>query len=249
MRKTDNILFFCIMFLLYPFFWLYEQIGATLFWILILCCFVGFFYYWKKKSLVEKIIQKKPRQLQHSLDEKTFYKQFFSACWDTINLPSAHPDVMRNSSLYYMSHPLNRQHAECIRNLQIIRDSIDIVRKSKNEDTIKERMQVLHQLYDEAGAMSYLFKPHDFQKLEKRFNELVSPLYTTIYLGVSEGYIIKMESVKTDKTKLKYLLKAIKIIESGLFDDNSNKDILRKVLSDLKEHPLYLEEINNSSAK
>ncbi|MBF7683928.1 hypothetical protein I2F27_11420 [Acinetobacter sp. B5B] len=247
MKNKTNPIFFTLLIILYPFIWLYEQIGATLFWALILCCIIASFFYWQSKKSTNQPRSAQGENLNQphiNTDPDVFYASFNSECWHTINLPTAHPDTMRSANIHFMSHPLNQKHAECLRLIQIIRDSIDILNKTQNEDTAVSRMQVIQEMYDEVIAMSYLFKPKDFQRIEERFAELILPLHTIIYLNIAQGHVNKMESVKTDKTKLKYLLKAIESIEYGMNDYDANIEILQTMLDDLKAHPLYLKRIH-----
>ncbi|WP_151710080.1 hypothetical protein [Acinetobacter brisouii] len=242
--------------------WLFENIGKTLIGLLVIGGVWGcILVYKKRKQKLNKakhpviyVGQAKSNHVQpqkieiiepysdadYSRDSKIFYKQFVSECWETLNTPSPHPDVARANGLYFMQHPLNERHSEIIRALQIIRESIDIVMQSTKEKTIAGRMDVIAQCYETLQVLQYLFSDsRDYDQIHERLAELIQPIHTTVYLNIAQGHINKMESVKTDKTKTKYLGLAVEALELGLNDADSDQKILQDQIAKLKTHELY----------
>lgn len=238
--------------------------GIMIYWILIFGCLILFFIfkkiYKKRKNLKEHPIiyvkrsEDKPSNVKtvvqqtytpysqddYIRDKQIFYREFVDECWRTIHEPSPHPDVSKESGLYFMQHSLSAGHAEYIRSLQIIRNSIDIIMESKKESTINSRMEVIAEHYQKMQDMSYLFdRRNDYERIHERFAELIKFIHIAVYVNIAQGYIEKMESVKTDKTRKKYLLLAIEALENGLNDTDADHDVLHALIAEMKSNELH----------
>jgi hypothetical protein len=247
-----------------PFFWLYEYLGKTIFFSLVICVLAWFCFSLYKKRKQRLIEEKHPvihvraatpsqstvqsyqtsepqyTHQQFMNDSTKFYKEFIDECWNTINNPTPHPDVYRVRNLYFMQHPMCDRHAECIRCLQIIRNSIDIVMESSKEQTIVSRMGVIAECYEELQELQHIFtNSHDYNRIHMRFAELTKQIHTTTYLNIAQGHAKKMESVKTDKTKAKYLGLAIETLELGLSDPDAQHQVLQELIDKFKSYDLY----------
>jgi len=104
-----------------------------------------------------------------------------------------------------------------IRNLQIIRDSIEIALTSKKKDTAQSRMDTLLERYEEIRAeQSGLVSMEVMNEISSVIQDTKYQFHTMLYLNTATGYMDKIEKLKTNKSKEKYLDQAIEALQEGL---------------------------------
>jgi len=119
-----------------------------------------------------------------------------------------------------------------IRNLQILRDSIEIALSSKKRDTAISRMATVLERYDEiTQEQAALVKPETMHEITKVVKETEKEFYTKLYQNVATAHLEKAEKLKTKKSKFKYLQMAKEALLEGLEDDRSRKDVLEQMLA------------------
>ncbi|EIM63788.1 hypothetical protein [Desulfobacter postgatei] len=140
-----------------------------------------------------------------------------------------HPDEDRkiNSKLARS----NFHRAALIRNLQIIRDSIDIALSSKKRDTAESRMNLLLERFEEIKKeQSALISFEVFDEISNVIQKTSIEFNTKLYYNIAVGYIEKAESLKTKKSKEKYLDLAKDILDEGIEKGKGNGEELKRVL-------------------
>ena len=96
--------------------------------------------------------------------------------------------------------------AQLIRNLQILRDSIDLSLSSKKHDTAISRIDTLKEKFEDISQNQRPIISEDlFKEIETTVSNALGDFNTAFYVNVATGHIEKADSLKTDKPKLKCL--------------------------------------------
>ncbi len=179
----------------YPFVWLYEQIGAVGLGICVVGL-IGAFVYWHLH---------RAKQDQKAFDELVLY-------------------VLHNRMPPDEAQKLNRTlskknfpRAALIRNLQIIRDSIEISLSSKKRATAESRAQSVAELQKEIQAeQARLVSDSVLNEINRVCADALKDFNTKLFINIANGHVEKAESLKTDKSKTKYLGLAAETLEEGI---------------------------------
>ncbi len=131
----------------------------------------------------------------------------------------------------------NFPRATFIRNLQIIRDSIEIALSSKIRDTAESRMTLLNKCYQEILVkQTHLVSAPIFEEIQRTVQQAERDFHTRLYINVAYGYIEKVQKLKTAKSKLKNITQAIVTlnegIATGLGDSHELKSVLKLAQSE-----------------
>jgi len=151
-----------------------------------------------------------------------------------------HPDEAKKMNLQLARSNFSR--SALIRNLQIIRDSIEIALTSKKRDTAESRMNTLLERFEEIQReQSSLVSAEVHDEIERVIQETRKEFQTKLFLNVATGHMEKAESSKTSKTKEKYFDLAIEVLKEGLEKGSGNEADLRTVLSQVEQAKSKLE--------
>jgi len=121
--------------------------------------------------------------------------------------------------------------AELIRDLQIIRDSIDIALASKKRDTAESHMELVVETWKTAEAECSGVVPQDVvQSVREIIADAQRRLQTCLYVNVARGYLDKAKTLKTAKGREGHLSQAREAILEGLGKPDSNKGELRELM-------------------
>ena len=151
-----------------------------------------------------------------------------------------HPDEAKKMNLQLARSNFSR--SALIRNLQIIRDSIEIALTSKKRDTAESRMNTLLERFEEIQReQSSLVSAEVHDEIERVIQETRKEFQTKLFLNVATGHKEKAESSKTSKTKEKYFDLAIEVLKEGLEKGSGNEADLRTVLSQVEQAKSKLE--------
>lgn len=113
--------------------------------------------------------------------------------------------------------------------LHHLRESFYIILNSKNQETIKTRIEfVIERLHD---LKSMNIPKDELEKIEKKFNELFKKAQTTRYTNQLEAYIDKINTLKTKKAKEKYYMLAKDLIQEA----KTNKETEQVKISDIEQ--------------
>ncbi len=119
------------------------------------------------------------------------------------------------------------QKAVLIRDLQIIRESIDIALASKKRDIAESRMKSVVETWKEAEAECSGVVPQSIREIvadaQRRFQ-------TCLYVNIARGYLDKAKTLKTAKAREGHLSQAREAILDGLGMPDSNKGELRELM-------------------
>jgi hypothetical protein len=118
-----------------------------------------------------------------------------------------------------------------IRDLQIIRDSIDIALSSKKRDVAESRMKLLIETWKRAEAECSGVVP---QEAVRSVGEVVADaqrrFQTSLYANIARGYLDKAKTLKTAKAQEGHLSQARAAILEGLGMPDSNKAELGELM-------------------
>lgn len=181
--------------IVYPFVWLYEQIGAVG---LLLCSIsvVATFVYLHIRNV---------KQDQKAFDELVLY---------TLHnrMP---PDEARSINRKLAKENFPR--SALIRNLQIIQDSIEISLSSKKRATAESRAQSVEELHQKIlHEYASLVSERVLTEINHTCNQALSDFNTKLFINISTGHVEKANTLKTDKSKIKYLGLAAEALEEGI---------------------------------
>ncbi|MDR9497654.1 MAG: hypothetical protein RI556_00600 [Hydrogenovibrio sp.] len=199
--------------IIYPFVWVYEQIGT----VGIVVCGVGIialFVYW------------------HIHNEKQNQKAFEELILYTLHnrIP---PDKARRINRKLVKE--NFLKSTLIRNLQIIRDSIEISLSSKKRETAESRAQLVAELHQEImHEQAHLVSKDVLAEINAVCSQALTEFDTKLFINIANGHVEKANSLKTDKSKIKYLGLAIEALEEGISLGRGDLATLQSALADVK---------------
>jgi hypothetical protein len=128
------------------------------------------------------------------------------------------------------------QRAILIRDLQIIRDSIDIALSSKKRDIAESRMKSVVETWKRAEAACLGLVPRDVvQSVREIVAEAQSRFQTSLYANIARGCVDKAKTLKSAKARETHLLLAREAILEGLGMPDSNKGELRELMLAVEE--------------
>lgn len=200
--------------IMFPFIWLYETVGAAFFSLIMLCLIAGGIY------LRRVLLKHRYLELQ-VLALKTIRYPVVTARAKAINmwLAGKYPGCV----------PL-------IRNLQIIRDSLDIALTSKKMDIAESRMKLALDRWQESQQeYGGLLAPETADLIASVIAETHNLYHTTLYLNMAGAHLEKAQNLKTEKGRAKHRDLAKVIIQDGLNDPLSDKAKLTEVLNQVND--------------
>ncbi len=206
--------------IVYPFVWLYEKIGGLGFSLIVVIVIgLGIFYHIGNR-----------RKEQKTFDDLVLY----------VLHNRLHPDEAKKMNLKLARSNFPR--SALIRNLQIIRDSIEIALASKKRDTAEPRMNTLLERFEEIKKeQAGLVSAEVYNEIERIIEETRKEFQTKLFLNLATGHMEKAESLKTKKSKEKYLNLAIVALKEGLEKGLGQETDLRRVLSRAEQAKASLE--------
>ena len=190
--------------------WLREQFGNSGIVLIVVITIICLSLYSRKKN--KKVQQDFDRLALSTLRTKRHWTE----------------DKEINKSL--MRHP----GAPLIRNLQILRDSIEIALTSKKRDTAEQRMNAIPELFEEIKKHATLVSPEVFEEIYKTVYKAQRKFHTSFYINIATGYIESAEKVRTRKTKDKYFTLAAEALKEGLRGGLGNEGELNLLLAGIE---------------
>lgn len=137
----------------------------------------------------------------------------------------------------------NFSKAELIRNLQIFRDSVEIALSSKKRDIAESRMVLAEEKYLYIkNKQSNLVQSEIMAEITSVMEEVEEKFNTNIYNNIALAHLEKANKLKTIKSKNKYLEQAKEILNEGLNNSKSCKSVLIKTLAKVDEAASTLNE-------
>lgn len=125
----------------------------------------------------------------------------------------------------------NFARATLIRSLQIIRDSIEIALSSKVRGTAQSRMILLNKHYQEILAKQmHLVSTPILEEIQRTVQQAERDFHTQLYINIANGYIEKVQKLKTEKSKLKNITQAIITLNEGLAAGQGDSHQLKSML-------------------
>nr|WP_313976116.1 hypothetical protein [uncultured Psychrobacter sp.] len=118
-----------------------------------------------------------------------------------------------------------------IRNLELILESFDIVKKSVNKKTIASRFELIDEKLLGLRQQESYFKPETFNFMNKELVRRRQFIRTLIYVNVAKKQLEKSEEVVRDSTKQKYKNLAIETLKEGLTDPEADHYTLQAMIN------------------
>jgi len=118
-----------------------------------------------------------------------------------------------------------------IRDLEIIRESIDIALASKKRDIAESRMRSVVETWKRAEAECSGLVPQDVvQAVREIVADAQRRFQTCLYVNIARGYLDKAKTLKTAKGRAGRLSQAREAILEGLSMPDSDKGELRQLM-------------------
>lgn len=189
--------------------WLYEkisQIGLGIICSIVFAIMVFYYFYEKKRD----------KEAFNELALHVFNNRFNFIEEKELNLK-----LMKS----------NFKRAEIIRNLQILRDSINTALTSKKREMAEFHFKAFSDLYDEMRQkQSGLVSRETFNEISRIVNKAIDEFHTKMYLNIATSHVEKAETLKTIKSKNRYLSLAKEVLEEGLENARVKASELRNAL-------------------
>lgn len=218
--KKEEVELFGLLLLLgavaYPFFWLYETLGPVGLGLVFIAC-VALFLAWKKRQTNKQ---------QKAFEDLVLY---------VLN-NRLHPDEAKTINKQLVK--IHFDWSALIRNLQIIRDSIEIALASKKRATAESRRDVLLDRFADINhSQSHLISESVFTEIEQVVNDFLKALPARLALNEAKALMDKSRTLKTEKSRKKYLGLAIESLEQGVAEGGFIEDVakLRDLLDNLHQ--------------
>lgn len=125
----------------------------------------------------------------------------------------------------------------CLRELQIIVESLDVVKDTHHLDTAQSRLDLARNKLEIIRQQAFIFDKTTFEAITSKLIVEFKKAHTCVYTNIFNVHIRKSDTVKRQSTKDKYLTKAREVVEAGLTDQLSDKYELNKLLSRLNKAP------------
>lgn len=199
--------------IIYPFVWLHGQIGGLGIGVLV-ALLIGAGIYRHIRS---------ERKDQEAFDKLVFYVLHN-------RIP---PDEAKkiNQNLSKSNFP----RSALIRNLQIISDSIEIALTSKKRETAESRMDTVLELFEKINQeQSALITAETLEEIARVVQKAERNFYTKLFTNLALGHLEKVEKLKTQKSKAKYLQLAREVLREGLDLGRGHKIELKKTLAQVE---------------
>ncbi|KAB7702099.1 hypothetical protein GBN33_03090 [Plesiomonas shigelloides] len=197
----------------YPFVWLHEKIGS-----------VGLVIF--AVGVFAAIVYSRIRTIKS--DQKEFEELVLYTLHNKIP-----PDQAKAINKKLATENFAR--SSLIRNLQIIRDSIEISLTSKKRDTAESRAQSVTELHKEIQRKhATLVSEVVLAEIDRVCSEAISEFNTKLFINIANGHIEKANSLKTNKSKIKYLDLAAEILEEGIVSGHGDSIALQRALVSVK---------------
>lgn len=122
---------------------------------------------------------------------------------------------------------------ELARFVQIARDSIDICLTSRKADTAKSRYDLLNSTWDEVTSRWHILDEVYRDRCKAVYDQTITEYHTISYINQAVAYIEKSKTLKTEKSKAKYIDLAKQVINDGINDPLSDKYRLDQTLKQI----------------
>lgn len=211
--------------------WLLLEFGSIGFWVLIILAAVSF---WVFKRVQQKAYHIDRQAYNETIRHENEQIQiaFNGLILLMLSLPTYDKrETENNISLFNRSQHKYCKYLPVIRNLELILESFDIVKKSSNKKTIASRFELI----DEKLAMLYeqesYFETETFKFMKEDLARRRQFIRTLIYVNVAKKQLEKSEEVVRGSTKQKYKNLAIETLKEGLTDPEADHCTLQAMIN------------------
>lgn len=143
------------------------------------------------------------------------------------------------SSLSSNENPLATQNTMFLRDLQIIRDSYNIIMLSNNIETMKSRLVLLHQTIFSISPYWALLGEIDLTEVFGILDKFKSQSHTAFYVNSYLQSINKSKESKRKATIDKYYKLAIESLKSGTTDPLADQSTIESYLGPHRNDPAF----------
>ena len=211
--------------------WLLFEFGIIAFWILIVLAAASFWVFKRVKQKEYRLdrqaynesIRHENEQIQITFNELILLMLSLS----TYDKRETESDI----NLFDRYEHKYCKYLPVIRNLELILESFDIVKKSSNKKTIASRFELIDENFLMLRQQESYFKPETFKFMNKELARRRQFIRTLIYVNVAKKQLEKSEEVVRDSTKQKYKNLAIETLKEGLTDPEADHDTLQALIS------------------
>lgn len=114
------------------------------------------------------------------------------------------------------------------RHKQIINESVEIIRRSKNLDTIETRINAVRDSWNYLISFTIPNQPNFLKEFEQEYNQQIARAVNELY----NDYILKIESLKTARAKENNTVRMLETIEKAksiLIDNETYQHSLQRL--------------------
>jgi len=212
-RNNSTSLLWLVLFgaIAYPFVWLFQQIGAYGFTALVALIGTGLILWAKKRGDAGR--QNFEQLVRYVFDNRLS------------------PEDARQINARFARAG---EKAQLVRNLQILRDLIDIFSTSRKPDTAESRFELALEKYHADRRLLPKFVSTDtIMHVEKSFTRSAYEFQTTKFTNPAADLIAKSQTVKTRAARTKRLEAARTILAQGLAAQESDKFVIGGMRDDV----------------
>lgn len=227
-----------IFILIYPFVWLYDKLGAGMFWALITILFGGGLAWWglnTKKKKEQRYLLAQQLEMENARQDAINKQRFNNLATRMIGFKEYRTNLIDNDRAYFiqladMYHP----YYEAIRTLELIIESLQIINNSSNKDTISSRVEVLEINYSRFLEHKSLYFDKVFENINDEIQRRWQFMRTLVYINVATKHLKKADEVVRIETKRKYQNLALEALQQGLTDPEADHNSLQAMIAELQ---------------
>ena len=118
----------------------------------------------------------------------------------------------------------------CLRELQIIVESLEIIKDTHYVDTAQSRLDLARSMRNAVFQKKELFSNTVFEAITAKLIIEFRKAHTCVYRNIFNKHIEKSKNVKRQATKEKYINLAVNAVETGLKDEFADTSALKELL-------------------
>lgn len=211
--------------------WLLFEFGSIAFWILIVLAAASFWVFKRVKQKEYRLdrqaynesIRHENEQIQIAFNELILLMLSLS----TYDKRETESDI----NLFDRYEHKYCKYLSVIRNLELILESFDLVKKSPNKKTIASRFELIDEKLTMLYQQERYFKPETFKFMKEELARRRQFIRTVIYVNVAKKQLEKSEEVVRDSTKQKYKNLAVETLQEGLTDPEADHYTLQAMIN------------------
>lgn len=211
--------------------WLLFEFVGIAFWMLLVLAAVSFWVF-KRVKQKEYRLDRQAYNASISHENEQIQIAFNELILLMLSLPNYDKRETEDSiSLFNRSQHKYCKYLPVVRNLELILESFDIVKRSSNKKTIASRFELMDEKLLILRQQERYFNPETFKFMDEELARRRQFIRTLVYVNVAKKQLEKSEEVVRDSTKQKYKKLAVKTLQEGLTDPEADHYMLQTMIN------------------